>query len=85
VKRWPSRAWTPTSWRRDDAREAAWDVTSKAIQVHGGIGFTWEHEIRHGRTLRRNNEIFLNTVTLGGRTSGRVLATGSITCRIVVP
>jgi alkylation response protein AidB-like acyl-CoA dehydrogenase len=35
------------------AREAAWDITSEAIQVHGGIGFTWEHDIHmfHRRAL----------------------------------
>jgi uncharacterized protein (TIGR00369 family) len=38
-----------------------------------------------GRTLRRNNEIFLNHVTVSARRSGRLLATGSVTYRIVVP
>ncbi len=37
-----------------------------------------------GRTLRRDNEIFLNTVTVVGAASGRVVATGSVTYRIVV-
>ena len=27
------------------ATDAAWDVTKAAIQVHGGIGFTWEHDL----------------------------------------
>jgi alkylation response protein AidB-like acyl-CoA dehydrogenase len=27
------------------ASEAAWDVCKAAIQVHGGIGFTWEHDL----------------------------------------
>jgi alkylation response protein AidB-like acyl-CoA dehydrogenase len=27
------------------ASDAAWDVTRSAIQVHGGIGFTWEHDL----------------------------------------
>lgn len=27
------------------ASDAAWDVTKAAIQVHGGIGFTWEHDL----------------------------------------
>ena len=27
------------------ATEAAWEVTKAAIQVHGGIGFTWEHDL----------------------------------------
>jgi alkylation response protein AidB-like acyl-CoA dehydrogenase len=27
------------------ASEAAWDVCKASIQVHGGIGFTWEHDL----------------------------------------
>lgn len=27
------------------ASDAAWSVTKSAIQVHGGIGFTWEHDL----------------------------------------
>jgi len=27
------------------ASEAAWDVTNNALQVLGGIGFTWEHDL----------------------------------------
>jgi alkylation response protein AidB-like acyl-CoA dehydrogenase len=27
------------------AAEAAWEVTKASIQVHGGIGFTWEHDL----------------------------------------
>jgi acyl-coenzyme A thioesterase PaaI-like protein len=44
-----------------------------------------EEVIAHARTLRRNNEIFLNSVTVSGRDSGKVIATGSVTYRIVVP
>ncbi|MFM7650452.1 MAG: acyl-CoA dehydrogenase family protein, partial [Acidimicrobiaceae bacterium] len=25
------------------ASEASWSVVSSSLQVHGGIGFTWEH------------------------------------------
>jgi alkylation response protein AidB-like acyl-CoA dehydrogenase len=28
------------------ASEAAWDVASASLQVHGGIGFTWEHDLQ---------------------------------------
>jgi uncharacterized protein (TIGR00369 family) len=38
----------------------------------------------HARTLRRNNEIFLNQVVVGGRDRRVVIATGSVTYRIVV-
>jgi alkylation response protein AidB-like acyl-CoA dehydrogenase len=27
------------------ASDAAWEVTKTAIQAHGGIGFTWEHDL----------------------------------------
>lgn len=27
------------------AADAAWAVTASALQVHGGIGFTWEHDL----------------------------------------
>jgi alkylation response protein AidB-like acyl-CoA dehydrogenase len=27
------------------ASDAAWSVTKASIQVHGGIGFTWEHDL----------------------------------------
>jgi alkylation response protein AidB-like acyl-CoA dehydrogenase len=27
------------------ASDAAWNVTASALQVHGGIGFTWEHDL----------------------------------------
>ena len=27
------------------ASDAGWNVTSSALQVHGGIGFTWEHDL----------------------------------------
>ncbi len=27
------------------ASDAAWNVTSSALQVHGGIAFTWEHDL----------------------------------------
>jgi uncharacterized protein (TIGR00369 family) len=44
-----------------------------------------EPVVAHARTLRRNNEMFLNQVTVSGRTTGTIVATGSVTYRIVVP
>jgi alkylation response protein AidB-like acyl-CoA dehydrogenase len=29
------------------ASEAAWRVSAAALQVHGGIGFTWEHDLHY--------------------------------------
>jgi alkylation response protein AidB-like acyl-CoA dehydrogenase len=28
------------------ASDAAWEVTNASLQVHGGIGFTWEHDLQ---------------------------------------
>jgi alkylation response protein AidB-like acyl-CoA dehydrogenase len=28
------------------ASDAAWNVTAASLQVHGGIGFTWEHDLQ---------------------------------------
>ena len=44
-----------------------------------------EDVVAEGRTWRRNNEIFLNQVTVSGAGSGAVMATGTVTYRIVVP
>jgi alkylation response protein AidB-like acyl-CoA dehydrogenase len=27
------------------AADAGWHVTASSLQVHGGIGFTWEHDL----------------------------------------
>jgi alkylation response protein AidB-like acyl-CoA dehydrogenase len=27
------------------ASDTGWNVTASALQVHGGIGFTWEHDL----------------------------------------
>lgn len=43
-----------------------------------------EDVVALARTMRRNNEIFLNQVTVAGRTSGALIASGSVTYRIVV-
>jgi uncharacterized protein (TIGR00369 family) len=44
-----------------------------------------EDVVAEARTWRRNEEIFLNQVTVSARSSRRVVATGSVTYRIVVP
>ncbi len=44
-----------------------------------------EDVVAEAHTWRRNDEIFLNQVTVCGADSGGVLATGSVTYRIVVP
>jgi len=72
---------------------ASWSITGlnfayKASTV--GIHVSYharahrEEVVAHARTLRRDNEIFLNQVTVSGRESGHVVATGAVTYRIVV-
>jgi len=52
------------------------------VNYHGpAVG---EEVVAQARTQRRNNEIFLNSVTVSGRESGTVVATGTVTYRIVV-
>jgi acyl-coenzyme A thioesterase PaaI-like protein len=44
-----------------------------------------EDVVAEAHTWRRNDEIFLNQVTVSEAASDRVVATGSVTYRIVVP
>ena len=41
--------------------------------------------VAHARTLSRRNESFLNVVTVTAVPSGRLIASGSVTYRIVLP
>jgi uncharacterized protein (TIGR00369 family) len=59
-------------------------ASTVGIHVNYHALATREDVVAVGRTLRRNNEIFLNEVTVSGRESGTVIATGSVTYRIVV-
>jgi uncharacterized protein (TIGR00369 family) len=52
------------------------------VSYHGRVPS--EAVVAHARTLRRNNEIFLNQVTVVGRDSQVVVAVGDVTYRIVV-
>jgi len=72
---------------------ASWSITGlnfryKASTVGIHVSFhsraDGEDIIAHARTQRRNDEIFLNQVTVSGAQSRRVFATGSVTYRIVV-
>jgi alkylation response protein AidB-like acyl-CoA dehydrogenase len=42
---------------------AASAVTSQAIQLHGGIGFTWEHDLHLLQRRAKANELLLGTPT----------------------
>jgi alkylation response protein AidB-like acyl-CoA dehydrogenase len=41
------------------ASDAAWRVTAAALQVHGGIGFTWEHDLQFWlKRAKADSELF---------------------------
>ena len=72
---------------------ASWSLTglnmrfkASTVGIHANYHASpiGEDVVAHARTLRRNNEIFLNQVEVSGRASGAVVATGSVTYRIVV-
>ena len=47
------------------ATEAAYAVTAQSIQLHGGIGFTWEHDAhRYFKRATTNRQLFGDPVTL---------------------
>jgi len=73
---------------------ASWSIVglnfsykASTVGIHVNYHTRAPHEaiVAHARTLRRNNEIFLNSVTVSGRESGIVVASGAVTYRIVVP
>jgi alkylation response protein AidB-like acyl-CoA dehydrogenase len=41
----PESAALAASMAKSYASDAGWRVTASAVQVHGGIGFTWEHDL----------------------------------------
>jgi uncharacterized protein (TIGR00369 family) len=72
---------------------ASWSLTgidfrykASTVGIHVSYhGSATEDVVAEGRTWRRDDEIFLNQVTVSGARSGTVVATGSVTYRIVVP
>lgn len=73
---------------------ASWSLTgidfrykASTVGIHVNYHASAQEEdaVAVGRTLRRNDEVFLNTVAVYGRHSRRLIATGSVTYRIVVP
>jgi len=62
----------------------AYKASTVGIHVSHHARAYHEEVVAHARTLRRMNEIFLNQVTVSGRDSRTVVATGSVTYRIVV-
>jgi alkylation response protein AidB-like acyl-CoA dehydrogenase len=41
----PATAPAAAAMAKSYASDAGWRVTASAVQVHGGIGFTWEHDL----------------------------------------
>lgn len=73
---------------------ASWSITglnfrykASTVGIHVSFHTRAQQEdlIAHARTMRRNDEIFLNQVMVSGAQTGRVVASGSVTYRIVVP
>ena len=58
----PSGAPFAASVAKAAAARAAWLVTASTLQIHGGIGFTWEHDVH----------LFLRRATAGARLLGSV-------------
>ena len=72
---------------------ASWSLTgldlrykASTVGIHANFHAAprGEDVVAHARTLRRNNEIFLNQVAVSGRSDGGVVAAGTVTYRIVV-
>lgn len=72
---------------------ASWSLTglnmrfkASTVGIHANYHASacGEDVVAHARTMRRDNEIFLNHVEVSGRASGVIVATGSVTYRIVV-
>jgi uncharacterized protein (TIGR00369 family) len=72
---------------------ASWSLTgldmrfkasTVGIHVNYHAPASGEDVVAHARTVRRNNEMFLNQVAVTGRASGALVASGTVTYRIVV-
>ena len=46
---------SPPRWQRLTPGDAGWRVPDASIQVHGGIGFTWEHDLHFFLKRGRSN------------------------------
>jgi uncharacterized protein (TIGR00369 family) len=65
--------------------ELSYKASTVGIQLRCHAPARAEGVAAHGRTLARDDESFLNAVTIYGQRSGSTIATGSVTYRIVVP
>jgi uncharacterized protein (TIGR00369 family) len=76
------------------AAMASWSITGLDLRYKAstvGIHVSYhapacgEDVVVQARALRRNNEVFLNEAWVSGCRSNRIIATGAVTYRIVVP
>jgi alkylation response protein AidB-like acyl-CoA dehydrogenase len=45
------------------AADAGWRVTASALQVHGGIGFTWEHDLHFFLKRAKTNALLYGSAS----------------------
>jgi alkylation response protein AidB-like acyl-CoA dehydrogenase len=57
----PESAALAASMAKAYAADAGWNVTASALQVHGGIGFTWEHDLHFFLKRARTDGHLLGT------------------------
>ncbi|HKD96760.1 MAG TPA: acyl-CoA dehydrogenase family protein, partial [Micromonosporaceae bacterium] len=51
----------PASLAKAYASEAFWHAAVESIQTHGGIGFTWEHDLHLYFKRAKTSQILLGT------------------------
>jgi alkylation response protein AidB-like acyl-CoA dehydrogenase len=60
------------------ASDAGWRVTASALQVHGGIGFTWEHDLHFFlKRAKTDGHLFGSAREHRDRVAGLALAQGA--------
>ncbi len=76
----PARLAEAAAMAKAAASDAGREVTDAAIQLHGGIGFTWEADV-HWRYKRAQ----LDAVLLGGATAHRARLARILAARVGLP
>ena len=59
------------------ASRAATYAAEESIQVHGGIGFTWEHPLHHYFRRAKTSELLFGDTRVHAETVGRALVAGA--------
>ena len=68
----PTRRWRPR-WPRRSCSDAYRKVAGDGIQVHGGIGFTWEHDMHLYFKRAKGSEVAFGDATLHRERVARLL------------